>query len=284
MKRFVILGLIAALPLAGPSRAGTPLPTPSQVDSCIVTCPAGDSIFTVVVHQWNGQPVVGGDVVLDFEFCPNIHLASSNPPGLYEVEPTVVLSFTNALGQVDIPLAAGGACANLIRVYCSGQLLRSRPVASFDQDGDLAVTVADLALVDAKIGTSDRTADYNCDGAVTAADYDIAVAHLGHAHPSVVGVGAAAAVAFGVRATPNPSRGAVDFLLRLPAAGRAVLAIHDLSGRRLATVLDREIEPGVQHVAWSGRDDAGRAVASGVYHYRLTVGARQAQGSLIVTR
>ena len=157
-------------------------------------------------------------------------------------------------------------------------------VASFDQNADLTVDTADLALIEAKRGTADRTADFDCDNAVTDADLAIAAGHLGHDYASLVGVGDGPEVEFGVRPAPNPSRGAVDFLLRTPAAGRAVPAIHDLSGRRLATVLDREVEPGVERLRWSGHDEAGRPVAAGVYFYRLTLAGQRSQGLLVIAR
>jgi hypothetical protein len=269
------------------STSNTPNSSNCYFDKCIVTCPANDSVYTVVVHDVLNVPVPNSDVVIDFSACGNVVLAESNPPGQYQLQPfDCVLRRTDSFGRSDFPLASGGTCApGPIRVYASGNLLGSRRfVASFDQDGDLAVTEADLALVQAKIGTSDLTADFDCDSAVTSNDYDIAITHLGHVHSSVIGVGDGAAIEFGIRAMSNPSRGPVEFELRAPEGGSARLAIYDVSGRRLATVLDGEIEAGVRHVAWSGRDDAGRAVASGVYRYRLTVGARQAQGSLIVAR
>ena len=266
--------------------ANTPNPSICYFDKCLVTCPANDSVYTVVVHDPLNVPVPNSDVVIDFEFCGNVVLAESDPPGQYQLGPGYVLRTTNSLGRADFPLASGGTCApGPIKVYASGMLLGSRYyVASFDQDGDLAVTEADLGMVQAKIGTSDLTADFDCDSAVTSNDYNIAITHLGHVHSSVVGIGGGPAIEFGVRALSNPGRGPVEFELRVPEGGWARLAIYDVSGRRLATVLDGEIEAGIRRVSWSGRDDAGRAVASGVYHYRLTLGARQAHGTLIVAR
>ena len=294
MKRALVLPLFAALALIAtlmcpaPSRGdiGIPNPTNSYVDKCLVTCPAHDSVFTVVVRDAHPWPMSNVDVVIDFSACANVVLAES-PLGQYQLGPVArVLRATNPLGRSDFPLASGGTCApGPIKVYASGVQIRLLTfVASFDQDGDLRVTEADLAMVQAKIGTSDLTADFDCDDAVTSTDYDIAVTHLGHEYSSVVGIGDGPAVGFGVHPLSNPSRGAVEFELRSPEGGLARLAIYDVSGRRLATVLNREIEAGIRRVSWSGRDDGGRAVASGVYRYRLTVGARQAQGSLIVAR
>ena len=256
-------------------------------DKCVVTCPASDSVYTVVVRDAFNVPVPNSDVVIDFSFCGNVVLAESDPPGQYVLGPGTVLRTANSFGRADFPQASGGTCGPAqIRVNASGALLGSRPfVAAFDQDGDLAVTETDLALVQAKVGTSDLTADFNCDSAVTPSDYAIAVTHLGHVHASLIGVGDRPAVAFGIRPLSNPSPGPVEFELRSSERGHAQLSIHDLAGRRLATVLDREIEAGaVLRTTWSGRDARGQPVASGVYFYRLTIGSRRAQGTLIVAR
>jgi len=270
------------------STANTPNPSNSYFDKCFVTCPANDSVYTVVVRDAFGNlPVPNADVVIDFSPCGNVVLAEANPPGQYQLVPfDCVLKMTNSLGRADFPLASGGTCAlGPIKVYASGNLLGSRKfVASFDQDGDLAVTEADLALVQAKVGTSDLTADFDCDSAVTSNDYDIAITHLGHVHSSVVGVGDGPAIEFGVRPMPNPSRGATDFVLRAPQAGRAEIAIFDVSGRRLATVLDREVESGVQRIPWAGRDESGRALPAGLYLCRARLGALEARGTLILAR
>src|SRR5262245_910585 len=284
----LILPVIAAL-ACGVAYAGFPPPILSVMDPCIATCPLGDVTFNIELHQYNGQPVVNGDVVLDFSPCPSFHILEPNLPTQYQYFPppaNAVLKKSDLSGRAEFPLFAGGVCGSPVKVYCSGQLLNSRPAASFDQNGDLGVTDADLALIAGKIGTTDRTADFNGDGSVTQADYDIAAAHLGHIHPTspLVGVGDGPAIEFGVRAMSNPTPGAVAFELRAPEGGWARLAIYDVSGRRLATVLDGEINAGVRRVGWSGRDDAGRPVPSGVYRYRLTVGARDARGALVVAR
>jgi flagellar hook assembly protein FlgD len=55
----------------------------------------------------------------------------------------------------------------------------------------------------------------------------------------------------------------------LAHAGRARLRVFDVSGRRVATLLDRDLAAGRHSAFWSGRDDEGRPVASGVYLYRV---------------
>jgi len=62
-------------------------------------------------------------------------------------------------------------------------------------------------------------------------------------------------------------------------AGRpvdVVLAIYNVAGERVATLVDRPVAPGRYEAVWAANSDNGRSVASGVYFARLTVGSEQA--------
>jgi len=286
MRRVVMI-LAGVCSIFASARAGVPSAIDSHVDPCIVTCPAGDSVFAAIVRELGGFPTNNiADMVLDLCGCPEVRLAPVAAGAPYRLVGCTARTLVDLEeGYARIPLAAGGVCSGAsIRVTCEVLLAIRTAVASFDQDGDLVVSSADLARVEGKLGTSDPTADFDCDGVVGATDRDIAAAHLGHFHASVLAVEDDEKVAFGARPATNPSRGAVSFILRTPVPGRAVLAIHDVSGRRLATVLDREIEPGVHGVAWPGRDNAGRRVAAGLYFYRFAIGARSSHGTLVLAR
>jgi hypothetical protein len=69
---------------------------------------------------------------------------------------------------------------------------------------------------------------------------------------------------------PNPFNPTTRILFAVPAGGgRVSLTVFDVAGRRIATLLDRAVPPGVHGVTWDGRDARGRRVSSGVYFYRL---------------
>ena len=92
----------------------------------------------------------------------------------------------------------------------------------------------------------------------------------------VVGVGDAPPAEFALRAGPSPSGAAVAIALSNPT-GRAVAArvtVHDLAGRRVATLLDGWAAPGASALRWNGRDRDGRAAASGVYQVRAEIEGR----------
>jgi hypothetical protein len=76
----------------------------------------------------------------------------------------------------------------------------------------------------------------------------------------------------------NPST-AIGY--QLPAAGEVELAIYDISGKRVRTLMRGVQNAGAHTVTWDGRDDGGQAVASGIYVYRLVAG-RQVQARRMV--
>jgi hypothetical protein len=72
---------------------------------------------------------------------------------------------------------------------------------------------------------------------------------------------------------PNPlgRRGAViKYAIREP--GHTTLEIYNITGQRVRTLVDGQLQPGYYSAAWDGRSQWGRAVANGVYFYRLTSG------------
>lgn len=74
-------------------------------------------------------------------------------------------------------------------------------------------------------------------------------------------------------AYPNPFNPATTLGYELPAPAVVQLTIHDLAGRVVRTLVAGQlVAAGVHEVPWNGRDDAGRAVAAGVYFYRLQAG------------
>jgi hypothetical protein len=73
---------------------------------------------------------------------------------------------------------------------------------------------------------------------------------------------------------PNPFNPATTIPFELTRADRVQLDVFDVAGRRVRALLDGQRAAGLHQAAWDGRDDAGRAVASGVYFYRLQAAGR----------
>ncbi|MGD9548528.1 MAG: FlgD immunoglobulin-like domain containing protein [Candidatus Krumholzibacteriia bacterium] len=70
---------------------------------------------------------------------------------------------------------------------------------------------------------------------------------------------------------PNPFNPATEISFLVPEGGSPVeLRIDDLTGKLVRTLVDGFEPSGMRTVRWSGKDDAGRSVASGTYFYLLT--------------
>ena len=64
-------------------------------------------------------------------------------------------------------------------------------------------------------------------------------------------------------------RSGTALTLRIPTQGRARVSVHDITGRRVAMLVDALYLPGIHTVAWSGRDRRGETVPSSRYLVRL---------------
>lgn len=83
---------------------------------------------------------------------------------------------------------------------------------------------------------------------------------------------------------PNPFNPLTEIRFALPAAARAVLTVHDVRGRLVRRLLAAALPAGEHVVRWDGRDDDGRAVASGGYLCRLTADGEHRERKMLLVR
>jgi len=69
---------------------------------------------------------------------------------------------------------------------------------------------------------------------------------------------------------PNPFNPSTEISFSIPSRSNVRLVIHDVLGRKIATLVDRELDAGEYISRWNGRSSEGNRAASGVYFYRLT--------------
>jgi V8-like Glu-specific endopeptidase len=70
-------------------------------------------------------------------------------------------------------------------------------------------------------------------------------------------------------AVPNPFNPTTEIRYALAAAGELRLAVYDVAGRQVAVLAAGRLEAGEHRAIWTGTDDAGQPVSSGVYFARL---------------
>jgi hypothetical protein len=78
---------------------------------------------------------------------------------------------------------------------------------------------------------------------------------------------------------PNPFNPRTMIHYQLPVNGRVRLSIHDLLGREITTLVDRQMPGGNHQVIWDATDRP-----SGIYYYRLQAGNYQAVKKMILVK
>lgn len=86
---------------------------------------------------------------------------------------------------------------------------------------------------------------------------------------------ASVAEAFGLAPVrPNPFGSSAEIAFTLDREGKTRLEVIDVSGRRVTTLVDREMAAGRHAISWNGSDSDGQAVAAGLYFVRLVSDGR----------
>ena len=81
---------------------------------------------------------------------------------------------------------------------------------------------------------------------------------------------------------PNPFNPVTKISFSLAAGSPASLVVYDVQGRAVRRLVVGPLAAGSHVVVWDGRDDAGRAVPSGIYLYRLETGEKNTTRKMIL--
>ena len=98
------------------------------------------------------------------------------------------------------------------------------------------------------------------------------------------GARVAGRLAFVTEPAPNPTRAGARFQFSIGQAGRVRAEVFDIAGQRIATVLDRELDPGTHGATWDGRTVAGTTARSGIYYLRLSAAGASLTRRIAVAR
>lgn len=190
--RASLAALLLLIAIASTVAAGVPSPVNSTTPNCIAACPYGDMNTTIVVRDLANLPIAGSTVVIDFSSCSGAFLCQFPPPPYNQnLANRTVSKVTDATGTVTFPLHVGGTCgAGLVRIFADGVLLKQTALASPDQTGNGMVVCfaidTDCTVFGGKVGGSDPTADFDCDGDVDEDDQLTFTQHISHACEGIV--------------------------------------------------------------------------------------------------
>jgi hypothetical protein len=71
---------------------------------------------------------------------------------------------------------------------------------------------------------------------------------------------------------PNPFNPSTVIGYELPVMTKVNLSIYNTLGQKIRTLLDNEQQAGTYSITWDAKDDNGKKVSSGIYHYRMFTG------------
>jgi len=84
-------------------------------------------------------------------------------------------------------------------------------------------------------------------------------------------------------ATPNPTAGSAAIAFDLPSSGSVRLAVYNILGARVRTLVGQTLGAGSHLAVWNGTDESGHRV-SGVFYVRLEAGRAHSEEKLSVLR
>ncbi len=87
-----------------------------------------------------------------------------------------------------------------------------------------------------------------------------------------------------VQVDPNPFNPRTTVAFALPVAGPVSMDVFDARGRRVRRLLEEHRSAGAHSVLWDGSDDAGHALASGMYIVRVATAAETVSRKVALLR
>ncbi|MGQ0720328.1 MAG: right-handed parallel beta-helix repeat-containing protein, partial [Candidatus Eiseniibacteriota bacterium] len=253
------------------------------VRSDLVTVIPGVSADAVVVARHVADSTVVEAMTLDGAgLVPQVVLAESTSTGLHLRGNRITGgSVTGVRNGPDSRLRLGGALASANDLFGNGGSLPLHLVNENTTADSLDATLnwwgttsydSVLAAIQGPVRSCPIT---------NAAHSDSLCAPLS-ALAATSGAGTPAVLSLGFAPNPFASAGAAAFTL--PAGSPVALTVYDVLGRRVRTLVKAALPAGTHRVAWSGRDEAGRPVAPGVYFLRLEALGETRTGKVVRLR
>ncbi len=226
-----------------------------------------------VSFRWRYQTDASGSAGQDCAWVDDIVFpgGGSTEP-LIVAAPTIVAVEMATPGQIIAPgylFNQGGGNLNW-SLSESASWLNISPTSGVVAPGEYVALNFDFNAFGLPDGTHQATVTINSDDPANPTINVLARLVLGEGS---VAVGDQTPAAFALLgAVPNPFNPMTTVRFSLPESRHAVLAVYDVRGQLVRTLVDGVSAAGVNEVRWDGLDHAGRAMASGTYFARLKSG------------
>jgi FlgD Ig-like domain len=83
---------------------------------------------------------------------------------------------------------------------------------------------------------------------------------------------------------PNPFNPSTTIKLELAEAGKIELAIFNIKGQKVKTLLECVTAPGSYECIWNGKDELGKSVSSGQYHVKLKQNGKETATKIMLLK
>ena len=83
---------------------------------------------------------------------------------------------------------------------------------------------------------------------------------------------------------PNPFNPTTTIQYEIPKECHVELIIYDILGRKINTLQNDVLNPGLYKSVWDGIDDAGNHVSSGIYIYQIQAGESKKSNKMMLMR
>ncbi len=81
---------------------------------------------------------------------------------------------------------------------------------------------------------------------------------------------------------PNPFNPSTTFAYSIPESGNVEIAVYNLKGQKVTSLVNDYIEQGSHRILWEGKDSNNKNVSSGVYFYQLKLNGKALKTSKCV--
>ncbi len=83
---------------------------------------------------------------------------------------------------------------------------------------------------------------------------------------------------------PNPFNPETTISFSVPQSGDVTLAVYNIKGQKVKTLVSDTLEMGQHTATWKGTDNAGKSVSSGIYFYRLEADGKTATKKMLLLK